>query len=413
MSPSLGQTPEPLDQDVRLAELLDTCLRAERGAPGSAPEIVSDAPEELRGELLQLLDLARVLEAASRPSATAEFRAGAQARFHAVTQPAVARRAAAPVGLRSARPWLGRLAAGLATVVLASYGSVRASAGSLPGQPLYAVKQADEFVTLGLTRDDLSRAFVLLDQAGARLDEATRLAGAAQVQAAGDLLQQYVVTLERATATFSRAQGADPRRGEFDAQLQVQFGQLESLARDAPQPLRPGIQQAQTIVTRELGHSPRPSGTPSGAPSSSPQPATLSPSSAASPGLGAVPPAPASPPPVSAPIGRATPAETVQSFYRLVAEERGGEAAQLWTPRLRAAFPPAESITARFSHTRALVLERADVVALDDAAGTATVAVTVREELDGPPGERRYTGTWDLVRTADGWLLDQPDLRST
>jgi hypothetical protein len=289
---------------------------------------------------------------------------------------------------------------------------VRASADSLPGQPLYAVKQADEAITLGLTQDDLSRAFVLLDQAGARLDEATRLAGAAQVQAAGDLLQQYVATLEQATATFSRAQGADRRRGEFDAQLEVQFGQLESLARDAPQSLHPGIQQAQTLVARELGQSPGPSGMPSAAPSPSAPSATLGPSPAASPGIGAPPRAPASPSAVSAPIGQTTPAETVRTFYGLVAEERDDEAAQLWTPRLRAAFPPAESITARFSHTRALVLERADVVALDDAAGKATVAVTVREELDGPPGERRYTGTWDLVRTADGWLLDQPDLRT-
>jgi hypothetical protein len=413
MSPSLGQTPEPLDRDVRLAELLDTCLRAERRAPGTAPDLVDDAPEELRGELRQLLDLARALQAASRPSATAEFRAGAQARFHAVAQPAVARRAAAPVGLRRVGPWLARLAAGLAALVLASYGGVRASADSLPGQPLYAVKQADEAITLGLTQDDLSRAFVLLDQAGARLDEATRLAGAAQVQAAGDLLQQYVATVERASTTFSRAQGADRRRGEFDAQLQVQFGQLESLARDAPQPLRPGVQQAQAIVTRELSQSPGPSGAPSAIPNPSAPPAPPSPSSAASPGIGAGPRAAGAPPAVSSPIGHATPVETVRSFYELVAEERDDEAAQLWTPRLRAAFPPAESITARFSHTRALVLERADVVALDDAAGTATVAVTVREELDGPPGERRYIGTWDLVRTADGWLLDQPDLRST
>jgi hypothetical protein len=48
---------------------------------------------------------------------------------------------------------------------------------------------------------------------------------------------------------------------------------------------------------------------------------------------------------------------------------------------------------------------------LDDSAGRATVAVVLREVLDEAPFERRYSGTWDLVRADGGWRLDQPDLK--
>jgi hypothetical protein len=105
------------------------------------------------------------------------------------------------------------------------------------------------------------------------------------------------------------------------------------------------------------------------------------------------------------------PEDVVRSFYRLVEQGPSPQAADLWTPRLRALFPPAENITSRFSHTSAVVVEQADLVALDPSAGRATVAVVLREQLDAPPLERHYRGTWDLVRAPNGWLLDQPNLR--
>jgi hypothetical protein len=176
---------------------------------------------------------------------------------------------------------------------------------------LYAVKQADEFVTLGLSRDDGTRALVLLRQAGVRLDEATRLADSGQVQTAADLLQQYVGTLERAAASLSRAPSVDAKLStDYQALLQQQLSQLESLARDAPAPLRPTIQQAQLAATQELGGSqaagqPAPPPTPS-APAVSP---AVSPSPAASPATGAPARAPASPSPLSSPVGQPSPTE--------------------------------------------------------------------------------------------------------
>ena len=314
MSRDLGPPPESADQDPRLPDLLDACLRAERAAPGSSDDIVREAPPELQDELAQLITVVRALEAAEWASATPAFRAGARIRFQAAA-PAASRRGV-PTGLRRATPWLARVAAGVVALGLAGYGSVLASAGALPGEPLYGVKQANEFVVLGLTRDDVSRALVLLRQAGDRLDEASRLAAAGQARAAGETLQQYVATLGRAAESLGRAQPRpDPQaRGEFEAELQQQVGRLDALARDAPPSLRPSIQEAQVVASRELSQIREPGGPPAVAPSPSATAATVapvSPSPAASPSVGAPVRPPAPPSAVTPPAGPAIPVESV------------------------------------------------------------------------------------------------------
>jgi hypothetical protein len=115
--------------------------------------------------------------------------------------------------------------------------------------------------------------------------------------------------------------------------------------------------------------------------------------------------------PQATPIAPQSPIATVDQFYALVQQKQLDRAVELWTPHMQVAFPPAENITQRFSHTRQLIVERADLAALDDSAGWATVAIVLREVLDEAPFERRYSGTWDLVRADGGWRLDQPDLK--
>ena len=73
---------------------------------------------------------------------------------------------------------------------------------------------------------------------------------------------------------------------------------------------------------------------------------------------------------------------------------------------MRAAFPPAENINQRFSGTLAVTVQRADVVAI--AGDRAAVAVDVDEAA--VDGKHHWSGTWQLVRAPDGWLLDQPQL---
>ena len=75
---------------------------------------------------------------------------------------------------------------------------------------------------------------------------------------------------------------------------------------------------------------------------------------------------------------------------------------------MRSAFPPDQNIYQRFSNTQAIRLQRADVVSQDQSQ--ATVAVDLVES-DAQAGQRHYVGTWHLVRSPGGWMLDQPDLR--
>ena len=131
--------------------------------------------------------------------------------------------------------------------------------------------------------------------------------------------------------------------------------------------------------------------------------------------------------PVSAPLSQAQPtptiqpttapavsgpAEAVESFYSLVEQHRFGTAAQLWSPRMQAQYPPGENIWSRFSQVSTLTVQRADVISIDQSAGRATVAVDLLEVGGSPATTRRWVGTWQLVRGGSGWLLDQPSLRA-
>ncbi|MBV9545831.1 MAG: LysM peptidoglycan-binding domain-containing protein, partial [Chloroflexi bacterium] len=124
-------------------------------------------------------------------------------------------------------------------------------------------------------------------------------------------------------------------------------------------------------------------------------------------------PANAAQPPAAAAPGATTPDSAVRSFYAYVEQGQFGPAAALWSPRMRAAYPPAEYIDGRFAQTSTLTVTRADVTALDAASGRATVAVQLAEVIGSPTTTRHYVGTWSLVRGPNGWQLDQPNLQTT
>ena len=103
------------------------------------------------------------------------------------------------------------------------------------------------------------------------------------------------------------------------------------------------------------------------------------------------------------------PSATVADFYNRVAQHDFASAAQLWSPRMQATFPPRENIDERFSQTQSVSLRRADVVSQDPSSGQATVAVDLVESTGG--ASHHWVGTWYLVRGQNGWLLDQPQLQ--
>ena len=108
--------------------------------------------------------------------------------------------------------------------------------------------------------------------------------------------------------------------------------------------------------------------------------------------------------------GSGDPRQTVYSFYNLVGQHRFSEAALLWSESMRAQFPPSTQINDRFRDTQQIQVVQATVLNRNDAAGVATVAVTLVEQKAGasPQGYRLY-GTWQLVRGSSGWLLNHPN----
>ena len=101
------------------------------------------------------------------------------------------------------------------------------------------------------------------------------------------------------------------------------------------------------------------------------------------------------------------PAETVVRFYALVQEHRYDEAAALWTARLRQEYPPETNINGRFDRTTKIVINRLSIRSMSLSKKTAVVFVDLTEYRRSQTA-RRYIGTWDLVLTRSGWLMDEP-----
>jgi hypothetical protein len=80
-------------------------------------------------------------------------------------------------------------------------------------------------------------------------------------------------------------------------------------------------------------------------------------------------------------------------------------AVTFWTQRMRSEYPPDRFLYNRFADTDSIRVRSARTTSLNQAAGTATVAVDIIEVYNG--NTRRWVGTWDLVRSSSGvWLLD-------
>jgi hypothetical protein len=100
------------------------------------------------------------------------------------------------------------------------------------------------------------------------------------------------------------------------------------------------------------------------------------------------------------------PAGAVARFYQAVSAHQFDAAASLWTPRMQAHYPPSVFIDERFSATQQIGIAAERV--LSDGNGVAVVYVDLRELIGGT--DRRWVGTWQLVDTTSGWLLNQPNL---
>ncbi len=259
--------------ELLLAQALEACIRAERAEPGSSTKIIARQPPAARAELRRLLALARSIEASpAKAKPSPEFVEAARARLmHRITGEPIAltaplRLTAIPISPRRSQPkwkWVLRGSVGLFAAVVAATATLTASASSLPGEPLYAIKQAQEELSLRLAADDQARVLALLRRADARLEETSLLLQQGRTRDALQAAQRYDQSVERATTAFVVTVELIDEPGRYqtlETKLGAQQEKLETIIQSAPEPARPDLREALATTERgrELMADPRP-----------------------------------------------------------------------------------------------------------------------------------------------------------
>jgi len=108
-------------------------------------------------------------------------------------------------------------------------------------------------------------------------------------------------------------------------------------------------------------------------------------------------------------VGADAPVQAVIAFYASIGNGQLDQAARLWSPRMQAQYPPATNLHGRFDQTRSMTVHSARIIA--QAADSATVAIELSEVTGNPAVTQRWAGTWQVVRSSAGWLLDNPSLQ--
>ena len=103
-----------------------------------------------------------------------------------------------------------------------------------------------------------------------------------------------------------------------------------------------------------------------------------------------------------------SPIAAINAFYAYDTQHNFSAAASTWSSHMRAEYPPPVYINDRFAATSYIGLQSARVLYQDGS--TATVSVYVVEIYAGKT--RHWAGTWQLVRSGNSWLLNQPNLRA-
>ena len=100
------------------------------------------------------------------------------------------------------------------------------------------------------------------------------------------------------------------------------------------------------------------------------------------------------------------PAGTVVVWYGLIERRDFDAAAAMWSQAMRSRYPPDSNIYRRFSNTEDITVRRAQLV--DRRASWARVAVDIVERQTSRT--YRWVGSWELIRSGNRWLLNDPDL---
>jgi hypothetical protein len=151
---------------------------------------------------------------------------------------------------------------------------------------------------------------------------------------------------------------------------------------------------------------PQPSATPAPTPIDSSTPAASAAPPVVTDTLPQSNPTPVVVPPAAPAVG--DPLAAINRFYAEISAHQFADAASLWSARMQAQYPPVVYIDQRFSATQSIRLTGGQVITEGD--GSAVVYVNVAELIGGQ--HRQWTGTWQLVASDSGWLLNSPNLRA-
>lgn len=97
--------------------------------------------------------------------------------------------------------------------------------------------------------------------------------------------------------------------------------------------------------------------------------------------------------------------DTVVRWYDLLVAGRFDDAYALWSDRMKANFPRQGNLDGRWANTTGVSVNNIRVISQSE--GVMTVGIDFVETLANG-NSRRFVGSWRLVASSNGWLLDQP-----
>ncbi|MBI2853891.1 MAG: hypothetical protein HYX87_03095 [Chloroflexi bacterium] len=185
---------------AKIQQILDECIDRMRNGE-SIEQCLARFPEHL-AELEPLLKVASCVSQISGLEASDTVKARVRC---------LALDAARTSSRRHSSGWFGWVrnralvtaAAAILVLLFSGVGIVEASGGSLPGQPLYAVKTTVERVELALTRSDVGKAKLLAKFADRRVDEMDYLVSAGN----GDGIEPASISMARDLEKIGRTLG--------------------------------------------------------------------------------------------------------------------------------------------------------------------------------------------------------------
>lgn len=146
------------------------------------------------------------------------------------------------------------LLAGVLATGLLGGGSAAAAQGSLPGEPLYGVKQATEGIRLAVARSDADKADLHLAFAERRASEAAELAQRGKSQEAHEAAEGYQkhVAAVEADLEQEKAHGKDVEKlvAKFQEHLERHEATMTRVLDQVPDQAKEAIQQAMEVSRR-------------------------------------------------------------------------------------------------------------------------------------------------------------------